>query len=79
MLAGMQELEWLIFRPMKPAKRRRRLMLARRYYEHRLTDVEASVVEIRAALELIEDALADFAPNSDMLGGKQGGADARQS
>lgn len=75
MLAGMQELEWLIFRPMKPAKRRQRLQFARRHYEHRLTDAEASVVEIRAALELIDDALADFAPNPDMLGGKQGDAD----
>lgn len=73
MLGDMQELEWLIFRPMKPGKRRRRLMLARRFYEHRLTDAEASVVEPRAALELIDDALADFAPNRDMLGGKQRG------
>lgn len=71
MLGGMHELEWLIFRPMKPAKRRRRLLLARTHYEHRLTDAEAEVVEIRAALHLIEDALAAFAPNPDMLSGKQ--------
>lgn len=71
MLGVMEELEWLIFRPMNPRKRVRRLRMARRLYEHRLTDAEAEVVEIRAALALIEDALADFAPNSDMLGGKQ--------
>lgn len=71
MLGVMQELEWLIFRPMKPGKRVRRLRMARRLYEHRLTDVEAEVVEIRAALALIDDALADFASNSDMLSGKQ--------
>lgn len=50
-------------------KRRRRLQLVRRYYEHRLTDAEASVVQIRVALTLVDGALADFAPNLDMLGG----------
>ena len=57
MLGGMRELEWLIFRSMKPAKRVRRFRMARRLYEHRLTDAEAQVMEIRAALQLIEDAM----------------------
>jgi len=56
---------------MKLGKRLRRLQMARRLYEHRLTDAEAEVVEIRAALALIDDALADFGLNSDMLSDKQ--------
>lgn len=73
MLAVLQELGWLIFRPMKPMKRRRSMQLVRRHCEHCPTDAEASVVEIRVAVELIGDALADFALNSDILGGEQGG------
>ena len=73
MLGGMEHLPWIIFRNMKPARRRKMLRRARLWYEHQLTDAEMQVVEMRAALALIDDALADFAANADMLGGKQGG------
>ncbi len=55
----MDELAWLIFRPMRRAKRIRRLRLARAFYERQLADAEASVVEARAALDLIDGAIAD--------------------
>lgn len=58
----LNDIAWLFFavRRMPRAKAVCRLRAARRQYELDLTDAEASVVEAKAALAILDGALADF-------------------
>ncbi len=56
----LNDLAWLIFaaQRMPRAKAVRRLQAARRQYEVDLTDAEASVIEAKTALRVLDDALS---------------------
>lgn len=57
----LNDVAWLVFVCQRIPRRKavRRLRAARRQYELDLTDAEASVMEAKAALAILDDALED--------------------
>jgi hypothetical protein len=52
-----------MFSPVSTKRRRRRLRAIRRLYEERLAEAEATLIEARASLALIDRVLADYDEN----------------
>lgn len=60
MLEADDTLYAVMFSPVSIKRRRRRLQRLRQVYEERLADAEATLVEVRASLALIDRVLSDY-------------------